>query len=292
MRLIKRRDLHLAKYGSPQRNEYSENDKREKQEKQEKHEKMEESLKKEKNEKKENVIQSTLCKKRARDDDTFTTDSIRYNLSLNENIEILPVKEKKPIPPQRVQKKINKKRKKEELKMSLAQIAACKLVVFDLNGVLIHRTHISQYEIRPHALELLNYVSQRCDVAIWTSATRKTVKRIFSNLFTNHSGFCQSRFLFIWAQNQCSQEETEGGCKPKFWKEVNRIHDEFPEYAYEGGTLLVDDSECKLERNPAHTSCVIAAYDGSADDVLQPKGKVWKKLEDFTVNSKNKGENK
>jgi len=178
-----------------------------------------------------------------------------------------------------------------------------RLIVLDLNGVLIYRVAGTiRYAMRPHAISLLNHLATRCELALWTSSKKDTVKRLFKTLFTERSGFCQSRFLFVWCQNRCSQEPApsphseEGGdgsgaaapAKPLFWKEIKKIWDEYPDFAYEGGCYLMDDSLCKLERNPASTRIHVPTYLGpdssgvDRDDVMKLGGDMYTMLTRLT----------
>lgn len=178
-----------------------------------------------------------------------------------------------------IKSKCNKRRKKEKI---VASGKNKKLIVFDLNGVLIYRQTSYEYVIRPYALDMLNYLADRCDLAIWTSAKKTTVKRLFRTLFTADSGFCQSRFKFIWCQNRCSKNKKASiidttisinNTKPQFWKEISLIFEEYPEYAYQGGCFILDDSLTKLERNPDHSSIHVPTYQGLGDDDVFMSGK-------------------
>jgi len=133
---------------------------------------------------------------------------------------------------------------------------------------------------------------------MWTSSKKDTVKKLFKTLFTERSGFCRTRFLFVWCQNRCSQEPApvESGhegdatipAKPLFWKEVTKIWEEYPDFAYEGGCYLMDDSLYKLERNPASTRIHVPTYirpDSSGEDqdeVMKPAGDVHEMLTHLT----------
>ena len=199
-----------------------------------------------------------------------------------------------------------RKSKGEKRKIKLLESIKCgsirRLVVLDLNGVLIHRNKVtSSVVLRPHAISLLNYLSERCAVALWTSSKKTTVKRLFRTLFTAGSGFCHSRFLFVWCQNRCSQEPAaadigtaEGakplmqGAKPLFWKEISLIWSEYPDFAFESGCYLVDDSLQKLERNPVTSRIHVPTYMGpdsngiDTDEVMKPGGDLYETLTRLT----------
>jgi hypothetical protein len=107
--------------------------------------------------------------------------------------------------------KVNKRIRpsKSAKKLSVYQSIGRKLLVIDLNGVLIHRTSLHNYVARPYMYDFLNFISDRCDIAIWTSATTKTMKKLISTLFTFETGFDKSRFLFMWSQTRCAIETPE-----------------------------------------------------------------------------------
>lgn len=199
-----------------------------------------------------------------------------------------------------------RKSKGEKRRIKLKESIECgtnrKLVVLDLNGVLIYRNKkTSSFVLRPYAITFLNYLAERCELAMWTSSKKTTVKRLFQTLFTAESGFCHSRFLFVWCQNRCSQEpaaaeigKAEGvlplvqSAKPLFWKEIRLIWDEYPDFAYEGGCYLVDDSLCKLERNPVTSRVHVPTYMGpdsngtDSDEVMKSGGDLLETLTRLT----------
>lgn len=199
-----------------------------------------------------------------------------------------------------VKKRIRKSKRAKKIEEGIS--SGRKLIVFDLNGVLIHRTSVSDYIIRPGAIELLKYLSARCSLAIWTSAKKDTVKRIFRRLFDELSGFETTSFLFVWNQNQCTIEQPQINgkdadadaqldqhgetvkCKPTFWKEVSKIFKEYPQFDYDGGCYLVDDSASKLERNPSKTSISLDSFQGSeTDEAMCLGGEIYQLLSNLTA---------
>ena len=183
-------------------------------------------------------------------------------------------------PRKRRKRSKTKRPSKAEKRNAVVATTGRKLFILDLNGVLIYRTSLTNFVIRPHSIDLLNHLSRYCDVAIWTSATRKTANRICSSLFTPETGFCRSRFVFIWCQAQCKVQEAEapsdssnndsnlqGGDrlldtrKPRFWKETSQVWAAYPQYNRVGYTYLLDDSPEKLERNPPDTSIIVDSFE-------------------------------
>lgn len=79
-----------------------------------------------------------------------------------------------------------------------------KLLIFDLNKVLIYRKPFSSYHIpRPHVKDFIKGMGNRFDIGVWTSMTKKNGKKVVDSLFDEyfHSGH---KLLFQWFQvNGC-----------------------------------------------------------------------------------------
>jgi len=158
--------------------------------------------------------------------------------------------------------------------------AVRRLVILDLNGLLIHRIHerdtadldrdflesATYYRPfyiwkRPHVDEFLNFLFQHFTVAVWTSAQKRNAENMIPLLLGNQS----PPFLFVWDQSKCnadtlSEEQwAEELTKPPrkrrrrkrwlFTKPLAKVWEAFPEYNATN-TLLIDDSVEKTIENP------------------------------------------
>lgn len=135
--------------------------------------------------------------------------------------------------------KMNKKaklRQVAELKQALVPnrvlnmyLVPRKLLVFDINKVLLHRQAKSSYfKIRPHAYAFIAGMSERYTLAVWTSMTRKSAKPILAELFPQQ----HIPLLFNWYQNRCNSIPNEANPegKPLFLKELSQVWKEFPHF--------------------------------------------------------------
>lgn len=122
-----------------------------------------------------------------------------------------------------------------------------RLLVFDLNKVLIYRIpHSSQYIVRPYAEEFLGAMSTCFELAIWTSMSKSSAKRILRHLFNPN----RVPLLFKWYQNRCitlerpapvingtevdndlQSECSERPDKPIFLKNLTQIWKEYPRFS-------------------------------------------------------------
>tara|TARA_R110001632_G_scaffold64406_3_gene153086 strand:+ start:2740 stop:3402 length:663 start_codon:yes stop_codon:yes gene_type:complete len=149
-----------------------------------------------------------------------------------------------------------------------------KLFIFDLNGILIEKEYVPDFSIkregwarvgkslcRPYdiTIELFKILfsddgKNFCHVGIWTSAYTSNLIKMVKGCFPQY----EKEFLFLWGQEQCKSEpnprfiKDDKECKEKpilFWKEIYKVWGEFPQYN-ETNTVIIDDSEQKLENNP------------------------------------------
>lgn len=135
-----------------------------------------------------------------------------------------------------------------------------KLVILDLNGVLIHRERrdgtslppppgaqqLSRFNVwvHPDATTILDSLAtQGFDIAIWSSVRSENVKEILP-LFN----WDASRYRFIWTQEDCvvnGEHPLKPGV-PNFTKPLSKVWKCFPEYNA-SNTVIVDDSDVKIE---------------------------------------------
>jgi hypothetical protein len=76
-----------------------------------------------------------------------------------------------------------------------------KLLIFDLNKVLIHRQKgCVDYIPRPHVQEFLQDMSERYVLAVWSSMKRNSAWKVLRDLFITP----KIDLLFTWFQNRCT----------------------------------------------------------------------------------------
>lgn len=154
-----------------------------------------------------------------------------------------------------------------------------KLLIFDLNGVLVESEFVPNMEEKregwtrvgkslrrpfPFAITLFERLfseegKKHFRVALWSSVfvsnLEKTVKGCFPQF--------EKDFLFLYGQEQCLSQENpnfdknDKNSKPTlFWKVLDRVWDEFPQFN-KTNTTIIDDSAQKLEKNPEECCIVI-----------------------------------
>lgn len=182
-----------------------------------------------------------------------------------------------------------------------------KLLVLDLNGVLIHRRQFSSsdYILRPHALEFVKRMSMHYVLAIWSSAKKDTVKKLTKKIFQPEK-FCRSRFLFIWNQDHCDMvkdgEDVHGeqrqpeildkatrfygdSKKPVMLKNLSKVIDSFPQFKRK--VILIDNDSYKTVENTPASVFNIPSYspkdeiESAEDDdmELEESSELCKRLE-------------
>ncbi|KAL2345168.1 hypothetical protein Fmac_006453 [Flemingia macrophylla] len=139
-----------------------------------------------------------------------------------------------------------------------------KLLVMNLNGLLLHRVHRADKSKIANSREVdgryRNYLDDALNYAI--GASRK-------------------KMLFVWDQEQCTNSGfkcKENARKPLFFKELSKIF----ENVKKGGpfsasnTLLIDDKPYKAFLNPPNTGIFPESYvpHNDADKELDPNGEL------------------
>ncbi|KAH7512096.1 uncharacterized protein LOC107432129 [Ziziphus jujuba] len=182
-----------------------------------------------------------------------------------------------------------------------------KLLVLDLNGVLVARRYILDkakipksrtpdrtygshlvYE-RPFCDEFMKFCLERFEVGIWSSAMERNVGVLDSVM-----GGIRSKLLFVWDQSQCT--DTGFKCldnkeRPLFIKDLNKVWDYLEKFPKRGGnysasnTLFIDNEPCKAILNPPNTSIFPEFYDPEDinDDALDPEGVLASYLEELAA---------
>lgn len=117
------------------------------------------------------------------------------------------------------------------------ELATRKLLIFDLNHVLLDRKPFtSQYTLRPHVASFLLEMSRHFTLAVWSSMKKSTnsrelVKTVFQTYHPDPA--MRVPFLFSWFQNRCHPIHHTDGSKPTFLKNLRAVWREYPEYSAE-----------------------------------------------------------
>lgn len=168
-----------------------------------------------------------------------------------------------------------------------------KLLIIDLNKVLVLRKHRKSFSIRPFAKQFLIDMSHRFHLAIWTSGTINKCKKMVNKLLSigkqprqedGEKTSSRLALLFEWYQDRCTllecDIESDVYSKPLFTKNLTSVWKNFPEFT-EANTVMIDDSMEKCASNPEHTLISPLPYTAlNINDVeLKPNGKLWSYLE-------------
>ena len=162
-----------------------------------------------------------------------------------------------------------------------------KLIVLDLNGLLLYRRVAKDASLapqpprpfdkragafhvwlRPHAASFLDFLLARFHVGIWSSAQMQNVLPLLK-LLRPHDG--EEKFAFVWSQEHCTdtgESHPENVHRPLFLKETSKIFDD-PAHAglfSPENTLLIDDDAYKAERNLPGTCISPHPYEGETEE--------------------------
>ena len=140
-----------------------------------------------------------------------------------------------------------------------------KLIILDLNGVLVetvfspdleekkegwHRVGKSLRRLKPATVQLLNYLfHNHFRVSVWSSSYLNNVVKTIDGLLPDY----KDRFVFIWGQEMCEKENKND--KPKFWKNIKTVLEEYPQYSPDN-VFIINDTEQKLEKNPLNNNLI------------------------------------
>lgn len=169
-----------------------------------------------------------------------------------------------------------------------------RLIILDLNGLLIHRLHRSEYSkckrllqenyrqnhlveaipkgnfavwFRPNINEFLDWLMDHFHVALWSSVLQQNIQPIVEQLWPNENE--RDRLLFWWNQEHCYIEEDPTATDPKkakaFFKRLTSVWDNVEvterwlmnqpaDSELRDHTLLIDDNKAKVRDNPIYTA--------------------------------------
>ncbi|KAG5556680.1 hypothetical protein RHGRI_007072 [Rhododendron griersonianum] len=184
----------------------------------------------------------------------------------------------------------------EKLKL----VSRKKLLVLDLNGLLVHRVfrfdrniNVQNYPppdvicgpflvfTRPFCSEFLEFCFERFEVGIWSSARERSIDTILSTIKTG----LKDKLLFVWDKERCTDsgfKSLERKDKPIFLKELKKLWEDPTDLPWHRGqyslsnTLLIDDAPYKALLNPPNTAIFPESYkfDMENDAVLGSNGEL------------------
>ncbi|KAI5074746.1 hypothetical protein GOP47_0010707 [Adiantum capillus-veneris] len=160
-----------------------------------------------------------------------------------------------------------------------------KLIVFDVNGVLLKRwrwesapSHAANIlnvgrmgvSLRPGILRLLRVVFELFDVGLWSSMQEQNLTPIINLIKSKYkeAGYGETFFKFCLHQGHCEERHCEGK-HPKFnLVFVKNFRSELVAAYIKDplNTILVDDNPEKAIENPPHTLVTVRSYDGASND--------------------------
>lgn len=150
---------------------------------------------------------------------------------------------------------------------STALTISQRLLILDLNGILIHRRYETNLDLeappgayrhgnffiwlRPGLKDFLDYIFEHFEVAIWSSAAKHNLDPLVEEIF----GEYRERLLFVADQDYCQKvvpHDSIAKSKPLFLKNLDKA---WAFSALKGrydatNTLIVDDSDEKMINNP------------------------------------------
>ncbi|OIW19953.1 hypothetical protein TanjilG_30887 [Lupinus angustifolius] len=175
-----------------------------------------------------------------------------------------------------------------------------KLLVLNLNGLLVNRIHRSSvnkipkssspdaiyrnFKVfrRPFVEQFMKFCLDRFEVGIWSSAIEHNIEDALSCSI----GSSAKKLLFVWDQNQCLNSgftSLEKVTKPLFFKELKKVWGKIKKGGpyLASNTLLIDDKPYKAFLNPPNTGIFPDSYkvENEDDKALDPKGKLCLYLE-------------
>lgn len=125
------------------------------------------------------------------------------------------------------------------------------------------------YTERPGLHSFLEFVFQRYDVAIWTSAGKFCASRMIKLLFTNLE---RKQFKFIFCQEETTDADIprpDGKCNI-FMKDFKKVWSKFPDLYDSSNIVLIDDCRWKGFLNPSWTQLIPSPFicQETSDDFL------------------------
>lgn len=142
------------------------------------------------------------------------------------------------------------------------------LLIFDLDETLVHArkeplTRTADFTVegyfiylRPHLSTLLDTITPRFDLAVWSSASHEYVQQISNKLFRDIP------LKFVWSVERCVQRVDVHSGGYLYIKDLRKVQGQG--YALEDITMI-DDTAAKISRQPRN-HIPIAPYHGEDGD--------------------------
>ncbi|XP_022850480.1 uncharacterized protein LOC111372385 isoform X1 [Olea europaea var. sylvestris] len=154
-----------------------------------------------------------------------------------------------------------------------------KLLVLDVNGLLLDISSVVPYDYDPDAIiskkavfkrpycdDFLKFCFERFNVGVWSSRNKRNVESVLDFLLGND----KCKLLFCWDQSHCTYTDfntIENREKPLLLKKLKKLWEKrVPDLPWERGeynesnTLLLDDSPYKAICNPPYTAIFPYTY--------------------------------
>lgn len=144
-----------------------------------------------------------------------------------------------------------------------------KLLIIDINEMLLHRVHKKELEdfptrpkhlaritaqhhvfLRPYANVFLKFCVSHFAVILWSSAQRNNIEPCLRAVLPEQ----MTAIHGLWCQDMCErrgQHPTQA--KPLIMKPLQRIWDMYPQFGPHN-TVILDDDAAKVACNPADTA--------------------------------------
>lgn len=155
-----------------------------------------------------------------------------------------------------------------------AKMEKKKLLILDLNGVLIDRNReTKQYVKRPQVEVFLDWCFEHFEVAVWSSAKKHNAERLALDTLGLER---TKRLRFLWHQDQCTPHPTK---EFVFKKPLQKVWDIFPHHYDQTNTIIMDDTPEKMEDNPPHTWFRVKTWKGGdheEETLKQLEERLWK----------------
>jgi hypothetical protein len=149
-----------------------------------------------------------------------------------------------------------------------------KLLVLDLNGILMQRISSTQVNINPLSNQFFEQISKysNIDYAIWTTSLKEVLEKDWKD-FISLVDIRNKEPIFLWNENNCKidglSREILG--EPLFLKSSKTIFNQFPHNQYNNkNTLIVEHSTEKVTRNGPNNSIILYEYSITSHESFNP----------------------
>lgn len=144
-----------------------------------------------------------------------------------------------------------------------------KLVILDLDETLIH-SRIEKLDrdpeieieplnvyVRPFAIELVNELSKRFEIAVWSAGSQQYVETISNHLIND-----EIEPVFVWDRQSCSRKSSFFSFHEVFTKDLSKV--ESFGFAL-SSVLIIEDDPVKIADH-RDNAIIVSQYFGDAND--------------------------